>query len=163
MGLWAALLAALPGSHAVSMRDAIACATFGCSENVRAGIMPLFPDPVLFLGKGVSSAAVALASRYVAAYVVCVGAVLARESVHWSRLEALRLPSNSNMARASPFCAVDWGSHEGIWLHHEPPTGCPPLFARTSPARPAREGARPKPSGYGATDDQPFSFQRTHS
>ena len=54
------------------------------------------------------SAATSLASRYVAAYIVYVGAMLARETVDPLRLEALRLPSGSNMARASPLCAVDW-------------------------------------------------------
>ena len=98
--LRADLLAALPASHAAAMRDAVACATTGCPENVRAGFMPLFLDSVLLLGEGVLSTATSLASRYVAAYIMHVSAVLARGTVDPSRLETLRLPGDSNMARA---------------------------------------------------------------
>ena len=63
------LLAALSACHAAAVRDAFACTSTGCFENVRAGFMPLFLDPVLPLGKGVSSTATSLASRYVAAYI----------------------------------------------------------------------------------------------
>ena len=41
-------------------------------------------------------------SRYVAAYIVYMGAMLARETVDPLRLEALRLPRDANMTRASP-------------------------------------------------------------
>ena len=53
--LRAALLAALPASHAAAVRDGFAYATTGCLKGVRAGFMPLFLDPVLFLGTGVPS------------------------------------------------------------------------------------------------------------
>ena len=84
--LRADLLTALPASRAAAVRDAIACATTGCPEGVRAGFVPLFLDPVLFLGTGVPVPAASLASRYVAAYMVYVGAMLARETVDPSRL-----------------------------------------------------------------------------
>ena len=48
--LRADLLAALPASHAAVVRDAVTCATNCCPEDVSAGFMPLFLDPVLFLG-----------------------------------------------------------------------------------------------------------------
>ena len=151
--LRADLLATLPASHAALVRDAVTCATDGCPEGVSAGFMPLFLDPVLFLGNGVSSAATSLASRYAAAYIVYVGAMLARETVDPTRLEALRLPSDFNMARASPLCEVDWGSDDEVWLRPGPPPALPPPVAPVPPTRSAREGARPKPSGYGAIDD----------
>ena len=151
--LRADLLTALPASRAATVRDAVACAATGCPDGVRTGFMPLFLDPVLFLGTGVPAPAASLACRYVAAYIVYVGAMLARETVDSTELEALRLPSDSNMARASPFCAIDWGSNDEVWLHPAPPPACPPPVAPTPPTRSAREGARPKPSGYGAIDD----------
>ena len=155
--LRADLLAALPAPHAVAVRDAVACATTGCPESVSAGFicMGLFLDPVLFLGQDVSCTAASLASRYVAAYIVYVGALLARETVDPSRLEVLRLPHDSHMARASPFCAIDWGSDVEVRLHLDPPPACPPIVAPTPPTRSARKGARPKPCRYGAVDDYP--------
>ena len=137
----------------VAVCDAIACAATGCPESAGAGFMPLFLDPVLFLRQGVSGAAASFASRFVAAYILYVGAMLARETVDPSRLEALRLPSDSGMARASPFCAIDWGSGDEVWLRPEPPCARPPLVAPARPTRSARKGARPEPSGYGAIDD----------
>ena len=50
------------------------------------------------------------------ACIVYVGAMLPRETMDLSRLEALRLPSDSDM-RASPFCAINWGSDDEVWLH----------------------------------------------
>ena len=105
--------------------------------------MPLFLDPLLFLGNGVSSAATSLASRCVAAYIVYVGALLARETVDPSRLEALRLPSDSNMARASPLCAIDWGSDDEVWLHPNPPPAMPPPIPPPDPPARARGQSRP--------------------
>ena len=151
--LRADLLAALPASHAAVVRGAVTCAIDCCPESVSAGFMPLFLDPVLFLGNGVSSAATSLASRYVAAYIVYVGAMLARETVDPSRLEALRLPSDSNMARALPLCAIDWGSDDEVWLHPNTPPALPPPVALVPSTRSVREGARLKPSRYGAIDD----------
>ena len=154
--LAADLLAALPASHAAAVRDAIACATAGCPASVSAGFMPLLLDTVLFLLKtGVFSTAASLASRYVAAYVVYVGAMLARETVDPSRLEALRLPGDSNMAHASPFCAMDWGSDDKVWMQPDPllfvchlspppPRPGPPVRARgQSPLRMARSTTSP--------------------
>ena len=57
--LRADLLAALPVPHAFAARNAVACASTGCPESVRAGFMPLFLDPVLFLGRGVQLRGVA--------------------------------------------------------------------------------------------------------
>ena len=59
----------------------------------------------------------------------------------------------SAQARASPFCAIDRGSDDEVWLHPAPPPACPPPVAPRPPTRSAREGARPNPSGYGAIDD----------
>ena len=149
--LRADLLAALPASLATAVRDVIACATTRCPESVRAGFMPLFLDPVLFLGQRVSSTAASLASRYVAVYV---DAMLARETLYPSQLEALRLPGESGVARASPLCAIDWALMMRFGC-----TPIPQLPARPLPpplSRPAGEGARPKLSGYGAIDDQAF-------
>ena len=117
-GLRADLLAALPVSRAIAMRVTIVCATTGCPQGVRAGFVPLFLDPLLFLRDGVSDTAAPL-DRDVAAYVVYVSAMRARETVDLSRLEARRLPGETNMARASPFCAIDWGSDDEF--------GCTPL------------------------------------
>ena len=92
--------------------------------------MPLFLDPVLFFRRFQHSTL--LASRFVAAYVLNVGAMLARETVAPSRLEALhvalqlRLPGDSDMAGASPFCATDWGSDDEVWLHLDSPRACLP-------------------------------------
>ena len=61
-------------------------------------------------------------------------AMLARETVDPSRLEALRPLSDSNMARASPFCAIDWGSDDEVWLHPAPAPACPPPTPRDLPA-----------------------------
>ena len=138
--LRADLLAALPASHAAAVRDAIACATAGCPESVSAGFMPLFLDPVLFLGTGMSSTAASLASRYVAAYIVHVRAMLARETVDPSRLEAPRLPGN--MASTSPFCAIDWGSDDEVWLQPDPSPAYPPLVAPKPPIRPRGREAK---------------------
>ena len=81
----------------------------------------------------------------------------ARETVDPSRLEALRLPGDSNnvnnMGRDSPFCAIDWGTDDEVRLLLDIPRAWSPLVAPTPPTCSAREGARPKPSGYGAIDD----------
>ena len=53
--LRADLLAALPASHVAVVRGVVTCAINCCPESVSAGFMPLFLEPVLFLGHGVST------------------------------------------------------------------------------------------------------------
>ena len=69
--LRANLLAAVPASRAVVVHDAIACASTGCPESVRAGYMPLFLDFVLFFGIDNSSTAASLASRHLRCVLGC--------------------------------------------------------------------------------------------
>jgi len=143
--LRADLLDSLPVSCHSAVRDACACDPTDVSA-VRQTLMPLFLDPVLFLGDGAPAAAVALASRFVAAYLVQVGAKLARVVADRTRLTSLWLPPGSRVAQASPYRAVDWGSDDEVWLREDspgPPPDSPPPPA--VPTRSAREGARPKP------------------
>ena len=139
--LRADLLDSLPVSCHSSVRDACACDPTDVAA-VRQNLKPLFLDPVLFLGDGVPAAAVALASRFVAAYLVQVGAKLARVTADRTRLTSLWLPPASRVALTSPYRAVDWGSDDEVWLRDVGPPATPPPAV---PTRSAREGARPKP------------------
>lgn len=87
--------------------------------------MPLFLDPVLFFEAGVSSAQVSLASRYVAAYLVRTGAMLARETAGCTRLDSLQLPPYFRTARASRYRVMGWNSDDDVWLQPNAPTPRP--------------------------------------
>ena len=82
--------------------------------------------------------------------------MLAREMVDLSRIEALRLPSDSNMARASPFCALDWGFDDEVWLHPDAPPACPPLVALNPPSDPPARARGQRPAVMARSTTSPF-------
>ena len=105
--------------------------------------MPLFLHPERFIGAAVPAPVLCLSYRYVAAYIVRVGAMLARVVPDPSRLESLRLPPASQMAQGTPHGAVEFDFDDEAWLCDDlPPASLPP--AAPTP-RSARWGARPKP------------------
>ena len=63
-----------------------------CPTAARALLMPLFLDPVCFIGAEVFVPVLSLSCCYAAAYIVRVGAKLARVPPDPSRMESLRLP-----------------------------------------------------------------------
>ena len=118
-------------------------ATYGLYSAVHLLDLPLFLDPVRFIGTEVPTPARSLSCRHVAAYIVRVGAKLARVAPDPSRLESLRLPPASQMAQGTPHGAVELGSDDEAWLCDDPPPASLPPAAPTP--RSARWGARPKP------------------
>ena len=88
--------------HRMRLLAGALCVTFACDASrpaaVRATLMPLLLDPVQFLGEGLTSVESPLACRYVATYLVRVGATLERSAPDPSRLASLRLPPTSRIA-----------------------------------------------------------------
>ena len=109
----------------------------------RAQLMPLFIDPLRFIGAGLFAPVLSLSCRCVASYIVRVGAKLARVAPDPSRLASLRLPPASQMAQGTLHGDVELGSDDEAWLCDDPPPASLPPAAPTP--RSARWDARPKP------------------
>ena len=124
---------------------------------VRATLMPLLLNPVKLLGEVLTPAESSLACRYVAAYLVRVGAMLGRVTPGPTRLACLRLPPQSRMAERTPCGATDPGSDDEVWLRDDPAPACVHVpHAHPSPSPRIRPlGARGR---CGVTDDWPFSL-----
>ena len=95
----------------------------------RAQLVPLFLDPVRFIGAEVHAHVLFMSCRYVAAYtyIVRVGAKLARVAPNPSLLASLRRPLASQMAQDTPYGTVELDSDDEAWLCiYPPPASLPP-------------------------------------
>ena len=132
------LTAGLPAPQAAAVRAAFQCEVT-CPTVARAQLMPLSLDPVRFKGVEVPAAVLSLSCRYVAAYIVRVGAKLARIAPDPSRLETLRLLPASQLAQGTPHGAVELAFDDEAWLCDDPaPVSSPPVAPTPDPPAGAR-------------------------
>ena len=124
------LTAALPGLQAAAVRAALTCEVT-CPTAARAQLMPLFLHPVHFIGAEVPAPVLTMSCRYVAAYIVCVEAKLARVAPDPSCLDSLRLPPASQLAQGTPHGAVELGFDDEAQLCDDPPPASLPSAAPT--------------------------------